>query len=140
MIERKRVIMRMIRKLLIDTDVLVDYLRGLDQSSVFLEKEVVKSICMISSITLAELYAEVREGKERQVLEGFLRAFEVIALNGDIARTGGLYRRDYGKSHGVRLADAIIAATAEHSDARLVTLNKKHYPMLKDVLVPYTKK
>jgi predicted nucleic acid-binding protein len=37
------------------------------------------------------------------------------------------------------LADALIAATAEADGARLATLNIKHFPMLPDVLVPYTK-
>ena len=52
---------------------------------------------------------------------------------------GGLFRRDYGKSHGVGLADALIAATAELAQATLVTLNAKHFPMLPTVLVPYQK-
>jgi hypothetical protein len=37
------------------------------------------------------------------------------------------------------LADAIIAATAEAQQANLVTLNNKHFQMLKDVVVPYQK-
>jgi predicted nucleic acid-binding protein len=37
------------------------------------------------------------------------------------------------------LADAIIAATAEHANSKLATLKKKHYPMLKDILIPYNK-
>jgi predicted nucleic acid-binding protein len=44
----------------------------------------------------------------------------------EIAKTAGLYRRDYGKSHGVGLADAIIAATCESENAVLKTLNVKH--------------
>jgi predicted nucleic acid-binding protein len=50
-----------------------------------------------------------------------------------------LYRRDYGKSHGVGLADALIAATAELNQATLVTLNQKHFPMIIDIMVPYQK-
>jgi predicted nucleic acid-binding protein len=37
------------------------------------------------------------------------------------------------------LIDALIAATAEQENARLVTLNRKHFPMLSDVLVPSQK-
>mgnify|MGYP000852648065 CR=1 FL=1 len=50
-----------------------------------------------------------------------------------------MYRRDYGKSHGVGLADAILAATAEAEKAELKTLNTKHYPMLKGLKPAYTK-
>ena len=42
-------------------------------------------------------------------------------------------------SHGVGLADAILAATAESEDAELKTLNRKHYPMLKGLRPAYMK-
>ncbi|MGD2294544.1 MAG: hypothetical protein PVF22_01745 [Candidatus Aminicenantes bacterium] len=45
--------------------------------------------------------------------------------------------RKYGKSHNVDLIDALIAATAEAYSMTLVTLNIKHYPMLRKVTVPY---
>jgi predicted nucleic acid-binding protein len=88
---------------------------------------------------VAELYAGVREGSERHTLERFLAAFEVVPVDEAIAAKGGLYRRDYGKSHGTGLADALIAATAAVHQATLVTLNKKHFPMLASIHVPYQK-
>jgi len=51
----------------------------------------------------------------------------------------GLWRRTYGRSHGTGLADALIAASASAAQATLVTLNRKHFPMLADVLVPFSK-
>ncbi|MBM4294349.1 MAG: type II toxin-antitoxin system VapC family toxin [Deltaproteobacteria bacterium] len=63
---------------------------------------------------------------------------EIIPVDAEIAQKGGLYRRDYGPSHGVGLADALIAATAELHQARLVTLNPRHFPMV-EVAVPFTK-
>lgn len=126
-------------KNLIDTDVLIDYLRGLPQAVKFLEKIIADDTCYISAMTVAELYVGVREGKERQMLEKFLQAFSVIPIDSNIAEQGGVYRRDYGKSHGVGLGDAIIAASAEFCGAKLATLNKKHFPMLKNIGVPYSK-
>jgi predicted nucleic acid-binding protein len=81
----------------------------------------------------------VREGDERTKLDAFISAFEVVAIDQPIAIKGGLYRRDYKKSHNVGIADALIAATAEIRQASLVTLNKKHFPMLNTVIVPYQK-
>jgi len=131
--------MTMIKKWLIDTDIIIDYLRGLPQASSFLEKTMEQSTCLLSVITVAELYAGIRDGKERHLLENFLHVFEIISLNNDIATTGGLYRRDHGKSHNVGLADALIAATATYCDATLASLNKKNFPMLKNIHVPYKK-
>lgn len=73
------------------------------------------------------------------MLESFLKAFRIISVDESIAQMGGLFRRDFGKSNGVGLADAMIAATSHLHNARLVTLNIKHFPMLKNVFVPYTK-
>ena len=54
------------RNLLIDTDVLIDYLTAREEA-------------------VAELYAGVREGKERVILDDFIEAFEVVPLTIDIA-------------------------------------------------------
>jgi predicted nucleic acid-binding protein len=126
-------------KWVIDTDILIDYLRGIQHSTDFLAQATKNSLCVLSTITVAELYSGVREGKERPILDEFIKEFQIISLNEEIAQRGGLYKRDYGKSHGVGLADALIAATALYCDAHLATLNKKHYPMLKNIRVPYKK-
>jgi len=122
---------------LVDTDVIVDYLRGAEPAIAFLESE--NSTLMVSTVTVAELFAGVREGRERTSLSAFLGAFEVVPVTRAIAEKGGLFRRDFGRSQGTGLADALIAATAEEVGARLATLNIRHFPMLTDVFVPYVK-
>jgi predicted nucleic acid-binding protein len=121
-------------RLILDTDVLIDYLRGNDNAIRFLE-DLQEQLC-VSVITVAELYAGIRNKKEQRVIEKFLTVFDVLPIDQVIAINGGLFRRQYGPSHGVGLADAMIAATAESCQARLVTLNQRHFPMLK-VVVPY---
>ncbi len=122
---------------LIDTDVLIDYLRGQQEAVAFLDNAT--DDIAISAISVAELYAGVRQGAERRTLDTFIGAFEIIMVNREIAVQGGLYRRDFFRSHGVGLADALIAASAAFSGATLVTLNEKHFPMLNSVFVPYRK-
>ncbi|MBC7921775.1 MAG: type II toxin-antitoxin system VapC family toxin [Ferruginibacter sp.] len=127
----------MAESLLIDTDVLIDYLRGKAEAVSYLESR--SESLLISVITVAELYAGIRDGAERKKLDEFTRAFGIVAVDREIAVNGGLYRRDYLKSHNVGLADALIAATAEIHRARLVTLNGKHFPMLSNAIIPYQK-
>ena len=127
----------MAERLLIDTDVLIDYLRDRAEAVSYLES--LTESLLVSVITIAELYAGVREGAERTKLDEFIRAFEIVPVDREIAIRGGLYRRDYMKSHNVGLADALIAATVEFRQAKLVTLNSKHFPMLANVVVPYQK-
>jgi predicted nucleic acid-binding protein len=123
--------------MLIDTDVLIDYLRGLEHAQNFIAS--LPEQVYVSAITVAELHVGVRNGKERAALTEFLDTLETIALDAELAAEGGLLRRDYGKSHGVGLNDALIAATALKNRFQLVTLNGKHYPMVKNLLVPYQK-
>ena len=117
--------------------VLMDYLRDRADAVSYLEN--LTDHLLISAITVAERYAGVREGPERIALDSLVHAFEIVPVYDEIAVSGGLYRRDYGKSHNTGLADAIIGATAEIKQARLVTFNKKHFPMLTNVIVPYQK-
>ena len=124
-------------QLLIDTDVLIDYLRGRSQAVAYLESR--RETLFTSAIVVAELFAGVREGGEREALDTLLRAFEVTEVDSAIAEQGGLWRRDFHGTHGTSLTDALIAASASAAGATLVTLNKAHFPMLRDVIVPYRK-
>jgi hypothetical protein len=65
--------------------------------------------------------------------------FRVVPVDVEIAKAGGLYKQSFGESHGVGLADAILAATAEAENAQLKTLNATHYPMLKGLTPAYRK-
>src|SRR5512147_2987589 len=121
----------MTKPLLVDTDVLVDLLRG-NQKAVALIQEHSANL-MLSSIVAAELYAGVRNNDELEKLDNLISIFKVIPVSIELARAGGLYKRDYQKSHGVGLSDAIIAATADVENADLKTLNTKHYPMIKNL-------
>ena len=123
--------------ILLDTDVLVDFLRGHTKAVAFVNTHSARII--LSSIVVAELYAGVKGDDEQAALDDFVSLFRVVPISAEIAKIGGLYKRDYGKSHGVGLADAILAATAETEDAELKTLNSKHYPMMKGLKPAYKK-
>lgn len=128
------------KPILLDTDVLIDFLRGHDQAVSFVNAH--SERIMVSSVTVAELYAGVRGGREdteQTVLDELLGLLRVVPVTADIGRVGGLYKRDYGASHGIGLADAIIAATATLEDAALETLNVRHYPMFAGLEPAYRK-
>ncbi len=127
----------MARSILLDTDVLVDFLRGHMKAVDFVNKYNARII--LSSIVVAELYAGVKGDAEQAALQHFVSLFRVVSVSAEIAEAAGLYKRDFGKSHGVGLADAILAATAEAENAELKTLNTKHYPMLKHLKPAYNK-
>lgn len=126
------------KSILLDTDVMVDFLRGYPKAVALVKSHA--GTIVLSSIVVAELYAGVKGDRELATLDDFIALCHVVPVTQEIARTGGIHKRDYAKSHGIGLADAIIAATAQAEEADLTTLNVKHYPMLKGIRPPYIKK
>jgi len=122
---------------LVDTDILIDYLRGHASGITAIEQH--HRDLYLSVINVAELYQGTRHEKERQKLASTLAAFTILPITSEIAVLGGMFSAKYRASHGARLADCLIAATAHLHDLTLQTLNAKHYPMLKRVEVPYKK-
>ena len=127
----------MTKRLLLDTDVLIDFLRGQPQAVQLLED----TDCEfhVSAVSVAELYVGVRDGREREVLNQLVGVLRTIEISTEIAQQAGLWRREYGKSHGTGILDALIAACADALQIPLATLNVKHFPMLPNVSAPYRK-
>jgi predicted nucleic acid-binding protein len=127
----------MSRSILVDTDIVIDFLRGNKQAISYLKSES-KLICF-SAITVAEIYAGIKGKKEEVEVERLFSIFPVIAATNEIAREAGKYINAYRPSHSVEIPDAIIAATCLLSDAELSTFNVKHYPMFKALKPSYKK-
>ncbi|MCH9647655.1 MAG: type II toxin-antitoxin system VapC family toxin [Deltaproteobacteria bacterium] len=123
--------------LLLDSDILIEYLRGRSAAVRYLES--LEGDLQLSAITVAELFAGAKGDEEFAALGAAFHAFEVVPVTLEIARQGSLLRQLYRPSHGTGLADALIAATAQAIQATLVTFNRKHFPMLEKIEVPYSR-
>ena len=125
-------------KLLLDTSVVIDHLRG-DPRAVELLKESARSGQELWSVTVvrAEVRAGLRRGEEGAT-DTLLQALRWQAVTVEIADRAGDLARRYLKSHpGVDTVDYIIAAATEALDARLLTLNARHFPMFPDLEPAY---
>jgi len=126
------------RERTIDTDILVDMLRGVQASRDYLLRfgrgELVGSI---SVIVVAELFAgrRTRDPSEALRIEIAISVFHIVPVTVEIARKAGELMRDYG----LNLPDALIASTALLRDAILVTRNIRHYQRVPNLRleVPY---
>ena len=127
-------------EMILDTDVLIDVLRGYPEAVTFLtQSSTGKEGLGISVVTLSEILSGIRD-KEGPSVESLLRILTPLPVTEPIARTAGQYRRQYFRSHGLLTPDALIAATTRHHGGLLVTLNRKHYPMKDiEIRVPYSK-
>jgi len=117
-------------RLLLDTSVLIDVLRGHDAGRRLRELRASGgSVPWICAINVEELYRGVREAEE-SALGRFLDGLRLAPLGREEAELAGRWRRDFAR-RGVTLghADCLIAAVAVGIGARLATGNPKHFPM-----------
>ncbi len=126
-----------INRYLLDSDILVEHLRGRQQARTYITLLESEGELCVSSITVAELYSGFRNDQEREAIVTLLAPFRIIPVDEMIAKRGGLLRSQYKQSHGTGLNDALIAATAELNNATLITFNRRHFPMLNNLQVPY---
>ncbi len=118
-----------LKGVLYDTDVIIEILRdraALAAAARELERAGVPTYS--TAISWAEIYAGLRPGEEN-LAEAFLSARGEVVLDAVTGRHAGGYLARYGRSHGVEIADAFIAAAAANAGLRLWTLNRKHFPM-----------
>lgn len=124
--------------LLIDTDVLIDHLRGHAKAKDYLRRRwAAGDVLHYSVITRAELFAGMRPNEEASI-RALLASMHEVFIDSRIAEEAGAYRRQFGQSHSLLLPDALIAASAKSIGAKLITLNIKHFPMKGiHVIAPY---
>jgi predicted nucleic acid-binding protein len=112
-------------KVLFDSDILIDHLRGYEPARQYLKRfEAGEAQGYLSIITVAELAAgQMRQEEEETKIQQLLALFTHIDLDFVIAWRGGEIRRHYQ----TRLADALIATTALRHNLRLATRNLQHF-------------
>ena len=115
---------------LVDSDILIEVSRARDASIVsrWTELSTSDALILFSPVTAAELWAGARPA-EHEILEDLFKALVCVPLDAAVGQRAGGYLRQYRKSHGVELGDALIAASAVAGGAMLWTRNRKHYPM-----------
>ena len=114
---------------LLDSDVIIEILRGNDEvveGVAALEAGAIPTYC--TPISWAEIYAGLRAGEET-LTAAFFEARGEVVLDAVAGRQAGHYLARYRGSHGVEIADALVAAAATTAGLLLWTRNRRHYPM-----------
>jgi predicted nucleic acid-binding protein len=123
---------------ILDTDILIDAGRGVPESVTFLKKITRDSQPAISVVTQMELIVGCRNKIELGHLDKFLQQFQIIKVSEPICdRAIDLIKR-YRLSHGLMIADSLIAATALHIQQPFITKNQRDYQFIDSLrLLPY---
>lgn len=112
---------------LVDTSVVIDYLRRRNQAIDYIDA--LPSRPAVSVATVMELYVGARSRREEVAIEDLLAGCNMLPVTLEIARSAGQLMKHFGRANGLDDLDAIIAATVEHHELELATLNVKHFPM-----------
>ena len=116
---------------LLDTNILIDVLRGEQAARAWLEQQQRPAISVITWI-------EVMVGcgaEEAPIVESWLESFDRLPMDQAVAALTVTLRQ----RHGLKVPDAIILATAQHHGLQLVTRNVRDCPLtLGSVLHPYS--
>jgi len=117
---------------MIDTDVLIWYMRGNIKA-----KEVIEKLngFFISVVTYMELVQGMRNKSELTLLRSALRKWDVkiLFINEDISAKAMFLVEEHYLSNSLVLADALIASTVVSNGLTLLTGNTKHYKVIKNL-------
>jgi hypothetical protein len=122
---------------LVDSSVLIDYLRGHQGAAELLEEERAAAPLHASEITRLEILAGMHPAEE-SATRSLLSTLIWHPVDADVAEEAGALGRQWLPSHHtIDGADLAIAATAIRTDSRLLTRNVRHFPMFQDIRSPY---
>ena len=128
----------MINYIIIDTDIIINIGRKDKTAIERIRKEENSSILSISAVTEMELIIGCRNKSEQKLLEKFLINFEIVNINYEITVKAIELLKRYRLSHGLLIADSLIAATSIITDRPILTKNQKDYKFIEDLkLISY---
>jgi predicted nucleic acid-binding protein len=127
-----------VTKILIDTDLLIDLANNDLAAKNHLVAESQRSSLTISVITQMELVIGCRNKKELEALNKLMLQFQIMQLSEIISIKAEQLVRVYYLSHGLLIADALIAATAIEFQIPLLSKNQRDYRFIQELnLLPY---
>jgi predicted nucleic acid-binding protein len=115
--------------MIIDTDVLIWFMRGNEKAKRTIDN---MESFSISSVVYIEILQGIRNKNELKELKLFVRKRDIliIPLDPDITSRAIFFMERYSLSHGLRMADALIASTTDILGETLFTSNTLHYRMI----------
>jgi hypothetical protein len=116
--------------ILIDTNIVIDCFRGNENILSEIQKIGFKNIA-ISSVTVCEMYQGMKKTEKRETIE-LLRNFNKFLITEAISKRAEDLVYEYFDK-GLKLPDALIAATVLENNLQLFTLNKKDFDFIKGI-------
>jgi len=125
--------------LLVDADILIDAARGVRDAADWLDSMAEDNRLAVSIVTEMELVVGCRDKRELRELDRSLVRFERIPIPEPGSALAVDLLKRYRLSHGLLIADALIAATAISMGSVFATKNQRHFRFIEGLnLLPYS--
>jgi predicted nucleic acid-binding protein len=125
-----------VSRVLVDTSVLIDGTRGRPAALAYLRDSVeVGELWSVTPVRTEVLWS-VRSDELAEMRRLFASIYW-LEVSESIADRAGHFGQRYGRSHGLDVVDAIVAAAAEFLSADLATVNVRDFPMFPGLKRPY---
>ena len=118
---------------LVDSDVLIDISRGKQAAREYVDA--LPEGWAISQVSALELIVGARDERELAKIDAFLSAYVIVPLRDATGTRAYELLKLYAKSHGLHVFDSLLAATAIEEGLTLVTRNRRHFGVIKGLLL-----
>ena len=115
---------------LTDSDILIDASHHLPDAVAFLAAQRAARAITISIISAMELIVGCRNKAELTRVRQFLQQVSIVPIGPSASQTAYQLMDSYFLSHGLLIADSLIAATAMERGLTLYTKNTRHLQMI----------
>ncbi len=117
--------------LMIDTDVFIRIFRGDDALKA--KVDAIAADAAINTVVYLELVQGAQNEQQLRDTEAYLARFTLLSLTPAVSTKAIQLIKTYVRTHGLRLADSLIAATCIEGNLPLLTFNVKHFRSIQDL-------
>jgi predicted nucleic acid-binding protein len=120
--------------MLIDSDVLIWYIRGNKNAQDVINNNIPFKISIISYMGVIQ---GMKDKRELNSFQKYLKKWyvRIIQINESISARAMFLVENYFLSHSLELGDAIIASTALENQETILTGNDKHYKFISNIQI-----
>ena len=120
--------------ILIDTSIIIDYLRKQNKKETLFWKIINEYNCYISSVTMYEIYSGAKEEKQKNEADIIMTFLNVISFDAQQARRAStLFQTLKKENRLIEFRDIFIASCAISKKIPLVSFNRKHFERIKEL-------
>ena len=116
------------RRILIDTSIIIDYLRKVNKSKTLFWKLVNQYDCLISSVTVFELYSGAKSIEHTKDIKTVLSFLYMVSFDSTQAKLSvEIFQTLKQQNNLIEFRDIFIASCAISKKVSLVIFNEKHF-------------